>query len=253
MSHPEVINRYRQIQDRIADACRRAKREPSSVRLLVVTKSFSLDAIQPLIEAGHRDFAESYVQEGVPKVLAWRTCQSAPDSLRSHPPLNWHLVGHLQTNKAKAAVAHFDLIQSVDSDRLARRLNAVAAQSDKRQRCLVQVRLASKSSEASGASGPPARAGVLPEQLGALLAVLQGLTHLTVEGLMTIGPARGSGNTARAVFRQLAAFSQDWRRRDPRFLGSELSMGMSDDFELAIEEGATMVRIGTAIMGQRKQ
>lgn len=216
------------VQERIRAACDRAGRAVDSVALLAVAKTHSADAVQALAACGVRLFGENKVQEAKAKIPL---CSSR---------LRWHLIGHLQTNKVRDAVALFEMIQSVDSLRLAREINQRAEQAAKQMPVLLEVNLA----------GEASKFGYAPDQLRAELRELNTLPRLEIHGLMTVPPWSPVPERVRPYFRQLRELRQQCEDQ----LGAplpELSMGMTGDFEVAIEEGATLVRIGTALFGQR--
>ncbi|HPY29915.1 MAG TPA: YggS family pyridoxal phosphate-dependent enzyme [Verrucomicrobiota bacterium] len=216
------------VQERIRTACDRAGRAVDSVALLAVAKTHSADAVQTLAACGVRLFGENKVQEAKAKIPL---CSSR---------LRWHLIGHLQTNKVRDAVALFEMIQSVDSLRLAREINQRAEQAAKQMPILLEVNLA----------GEASKFGYAPDQLRAELRELNALPRLEIHGLMTVPPWSPVPERVRPYFRQLRELRQQCEDQ----LGAplpELSMGMTGDFEVAIEEGATLVRIGTALFGQR--
>jgi pyridoxal phosphate enzyme (YggS family) len=199
------------------------------VRLLAVTKGIPVATIREARALGLREFGESRVQEAEGKLA------EIGEGSR------WHLVGHLQSNKAKRAVQIFDEIHSVDSEPLAEELARRALAAGKSPSCYVEV----------NTSGDVGKFGVEPSAALALLRRLIGLPPLRLAGLMTIGPLAGGAEGARASFRALANLREDAVRAGILDEGAALSMGMSDDFEIAIEEGATIVRIGTALLGGR--
>jgi len=216
------------VQERIRTACDRAGRAVDSVALLAVAKTHSADAVQALAACGVRLFGENKVQEAKAKIPL---CSSR---------LRWHLIGHLQTNKVRDAVALFEMIQSVDSLRLAQEINQRAEQAAKQMPILLEVNLA----------GEASKFGYAPDQLRAELRELNALPRLEIHGLMTVPPWSPVPERVRPYFRQLREFPAQCEDQ----LGAplpELSMGMTGDFEVAIEEGATLVRIGTALFGQR--
>jgi PLP dependent protein len=215
----------------IVDACARAGRQPDDVELVAVSKTVSIDKVRAAIVAGQRTFGENRVQEGAAKVHALRAAPSV-----------WRLIGPLQANKARAAVEAFDSIDAIDSIAIARRVDRLAAE---RQRpeplpILLQVNV----------DRDPAKHGWLPDALVNDLAELLALPHLRVEGLMTIGRPVDHAEDARTTFRSLRTLSERLRR-EHRALGPVLSMGMTDDFEVAVEEGSTRVRVGRALFGER--
>jgi pyridoxal phosphate enzyme (YggS family) len=219
------------VRDRIARAASRAGRDPASIQLVAVSKTFPADAVRILADAGETDFGENKVQEATAKIEA--TTDLA---------LRWHLVGHLQSNKARKAVACFDVIHSIDSEALLRTVDAAAAIGGRRLECFVQVDLA----------GEVTKHGARPEDLDAILAAAQSCQHAQVRGLMLLPPAADNPEASRSYFRALRGVRDELLARgaEPSSL-RELSMGMSHDFDVAVEEGATLVRVGTAIFGAR--
>ena len=223
-------SRLSDVRDRITRAASRVKRDPASVRLIAVSKTFSSEYVRAVAQAGQVDFGENKVQEGLDKIA-----QTAD------LPLRWHLIGHLQSNKAKHAV-RFNTIHSVDGRPLLHKLDAAATTASRTVEILVQVDLAQE----------PTKFGVAPEELRATLDVADSCKTVVLKGLMLLPPALDNPEDARPYFSALRSLRDELVRegRDPSTLG-ELSMGMSHDFEIAIEEGATMVRIGSAIFGER--
>jgi pyridoxal phosphate enzyme (YggS family) len=217
------------VQARIDAACRRVGRDPGSVTLVAVSKTVEPARLRDAVAAGLTRLGENRVQEGAAK---------APDV----PGATWELVGPLQSNKVRRALEVFDRIQTVDSVELARRLDRLVpdVRPDERYPVLVQVNV----------DLDPVKAGFTPAAIDDALAELVALPHLEVQGLMTVGRLTRSAAEARSTFAALRALAEDLRGRWPE-LGSELSMGMSDDFDLAIEEGATIVRVGRALFGER--
>jgi len=216
------------VRSRIAEAARRAGRDPSSVRLMAVTKGFPREIVVEALEAGASLFGENRVQEAETKFtdLAGR-CET-------------HLIGHLQTNKAKAAAALFDCVQSIDSLHTAQALDA---RCDERGRTM-EVLLEMNTSGEASKSGFPGR-----DELAAGLEKVEKLPRLRVRGLMTVGPFTEDEGAIRAAFTRLRSAFEVLAVGRPGF--DTLSMGMSSDFEIAIEEGATLVRVGTALFGPR--
>jgi PLP dependent protein len=219
------------IDARIRAACVRAGRDPAEVGLIGVTKMVPIERIREGIEAGVRILGENYVQEAVRKI------QTLSDL-----PVSWHFIGHLQSNKAKLTVESFDCIHTLDRKSLARELNRLAHKLGKRVPVLIQVNTGHEES----------KSGLAPENLAAFFELASSLNGLEVRGLMALPPYSDDPEEVRPHFRELRAWLM--RLRDltpnPEKL-SELSMGMSHDFEVAIEEGATMIRIGTALFGTR--
>jgi pyridoxal phosphate enzyme (YggS family) len=219
------------IRARIDAAARSSGRDPSSVRLVAVSKTFPLDAVREAYAAGQRDFGENRVQEALQKISA-----------SSDLGIRWHLLGHLQTNKARKAGAVFAMVQSVDSVELLRKLDQAAADAGAAPDLLIQVDLAG---EATKHGAPP---GEVPRLLDAAAAC----RAARVTGLMTLPPVPEAPEDARPWFRRLRDLRDGWLASGvPPAMLRELSMGMSGDFEVAIQEGATIVRVGTAIFGSR--
>ena len=218
----DVATGVERVRERIAGACDRAGRDPASVTLVAVTKGHPVEAVRAGYEAGMRHFGENRIQEALPKIE-----KAAAAGIEA----TWHLVGHLQSNKAKAAASAFDVIHSVDSARLLARLDTPAPVP---RDVLLQVNVAAE----------PQKQGVAPEEVGALVDAAREAASLRLRGLMTIAPIASNPEEVRPVFRALRALAE-------RFELPQLSMGMTDDFEVAIEEGATLVRVGRAIFGER--
>jgi PLP dependent protein len=219
------------VRERIANAARRVGRDPASIRLVAISKTFSIEHIRAAARAGQRDFGENKIQEALPKL------NGTPDL-----GLTWHFVGHLQSNKARKAAQRFDVIHSVDSADLVRRIDEAAHEARRTVKVLVQVDLAGEASK----HGAPADA------VSAILAVAAACSSARVVGLMLLPPAVDEPEAARPYFKALTALRDRLAANgaDRSMLG-ELSMGMSHDFEVAVEEGATMVRVGSAIFGSR--
>ncbi|PFG75108.1 YggS family pyridoxal phosphate-dependent enzyme [Tepidiforma thermophila] len=222
-----IAERVAAVRERIAGACARAGRNPASVRLVAVSKTFGPETVAEALAAGIHEFGENRVQEALAKVPAVAELAAQ----RGLPVPTWHLVGHLQTNKARAAAGAFAILHGIDSTRLLQVLDRAAAAP---VRVLLEVNVA----------GEPSKFGFAPEDVAGAVALAQTLPHIEVAGLMTVAPRADDPEDVRPVFRRLAKLA--------RGLGlPELSMGMTEDFEVAIEEGATMVRIGRAIFGER--
>lgn len=220
------------IRERIRRAALAAGRDPAGVRLVTVSKTFPSDMVREAIGAGADILGESRVQEAQQKIL----------DIGPLPGVSWHLIGHLQSNKARVAAELFDLIHSVDSLHLAQEINAQAAKRAKVQRVLIEVNVA----------GEESKFGIDPRELPELIKALAPLKNIMVEGLMTIPPYSDDPAAGRPYFRRLRDLAAEIDALGlPGIRMSELSMGMSDDFEVAVEEGATLVRVGTAIFGHR--
>jgi pyridoxal phosphate enzyme (YggS family) len=227
-----IFNNINELYKSISHAAMRADRRPDEVKLVAVTKTVGIDAVREAVEGGLRVFGESRVQEAKKKILS--------DEIRSmNEKLEWHMIGNLQKNKARDAVQLFGLIHSVDSVELAEELNRQAGMIGKLQRVLVQVKLSEEET----------KHGVPESGLMRLLLQIRDMANLRLEGLMTIPPFLEDMDEARPYFRRLRELRDTAVKAG--FVLPELSMGMSHDFEAAIGEGATMVRIGTAIFGER--
>jgi hypothetical protein len=219
-----------QIKERMAEAAVRSGRTPESVKLVGVTKTVDVERIKQAVSAGLQILGENYVQEARDKIK------------EVGGEASWHFVGRLQTNKAKYAVKLFDMIQTVDSFKLANELNRRAQPLGRTIPIIIQVNLASEVS----------KGGVEPSECISLIKQISNLANLQIRGLMTMPPFFYQPEKARPYFAQLRELSQKIAEAQlPGVEMSELSMGMSGDFETAIEEGATLVRVGTAIFGER--
>jgi pyridoxal phosphate enzyme (YggS family) len=212
----------------MAAAASRAGRDAGAVRIVAVTKGHPLTTAMEAAAADLLDLGENRVQEALGKMDAW-----------PQPAVRWHLLGHLQRNKVRLAVGRFVLIQSLDSVRLADALEAEAAARGLAQDVLVEVNVA----------GEAEKSGCLLAELPALMEHAAGLTHIRVRGLMTMAPLTDDVDLQRRVFARLFALREELVGQGFRL--PELSMGMTNDFEAAVEEGATMVRLGTALFGER--
>ena len=219
-----IADNIKLVRERIRAAAERVGRDGSTITLIAVSKAIELDRVEAALDGGQIVFGESKVQEAKAKIplVSGRA--------------RWHMIGHLQTNKARDAVALFDLIHSVDSRKLAEEVNKWAEAAGKTQAVLLEVNV----------SGEASKFGLKPEDLESTLREINQLTRLEVRGLMTVAPFAEEAARARPYFRRLRELRDAVGLRD-------LSMGMSHDFEVAVEEGATMVRIGSAIFGERKR
>jgi pyridoxal phosphate enzyme (YggS family) len=229
-----IAQNLAEVRERIAAAARRAARRSEDIALMAVSKTFPAERIREAYDAGLRLFGENRVQEFAGKI----------DALRDLHNAEWHLIGHLQTNKAAKAVELFAAVDSVDSLRLAQKLNASAQQLGRKLKVLIEINV----------GGEAAKSGVGPDsrELEDLLLAAPTLEHLEFRGLMTVPPFTNDPQQARPFFRKLRELrDQIAGRRLPAVDVNVLSMGMSHDFEIAIEEGSTCVRIGTAIFGER--
>jgi PLP dependent protein len=229
-----MVENIARVRERIAAAARRAGRNPDEITLMGVSKIFPAESIVEAYAAGLRIFGENRVQEFASKASA----------LRNLPDAEWHLIGHLQTNKAAKAVELFDAIDSVDSVRTAEKLNTSARGLGKTLSVLIEINV----------GGEPAKSGLAPDsdELEQLLLGAPLWPSLKIRGLMTVPPYTDDPEGSRPHFRQLREIRKRLAARGlPGIDLAVLSMGMSHDFEVAIEEGATCVRVGTAIFGER--
>jgi pyridoxal phosphate enzyme (YggS family) len=226
-----IADNFKTVMDKIASASKCAGRDPSSVKLVVVTKTVHTDSIQEAVHAGAVILGENRVQEAKEKIE------------KLGPVASWHFIGHLQTNKAKYAVKLFELIHSVDSLELAKEIDRQAAKTNKVQDVLIEVSIA----------GEASKAGVAMPEARALVREAAKLKHISIKGLMTMPPFLDEPEQVRPYFKKLRELSESIAKENIQGVSmKELSMGMSNDFEAAIEEGATMVRVGTAIFGERR-
>lgn len=225
-----VAENLKLVMDRIAAAAKRAGRDPSSVRLVVVTKTVGHSSIREAVAAGAAILGENRVQEAKEKIEALGRI------------VNWHLIGHLQTNKAKYAVKLFDLIHSVDNLELAAEIDRQAAKIGKAQDILIEVNIA----------GEASKAGMAVRDAPVLVREAAKLKNISIRGLMTMPPYSENPEDSRPYFSVLRELAETIAKENfPNVSMRELSMGMSGDFEVAVEEGATLVRVGTAIFGER--
>ena len=225
-----IADNYKSVMGRITAAARRVNRDPSSIKLVTVTKTVSIEGIREALAAGAAIFGENRVQEAKEKIEQLGRTAS------------WHLIGHLQTNKAKYAVKLFDLIHSVDNLELAAELDKQAAKMGKIQDVLVEVNIA----------GEAAKAGVAIDDAINLVKQAAKFRNIRIKGLMTMPPFSDNPEDSRPYFKKLKQLSAMITAENiPGVSMTDFSMGMSNDFEIAIEEGATLVRVGTAIFGER--
>lgn len=228
-----VAEALEQVRERIHAAAARAGRSPSAVKLVAVTKTRSIEDILDAVGAGAADLGENYVQELVAK---------REELQRRELPVQWHFIGHLQRNKARFLAPFCHLIHAVDDLELARELDRRAGQQGRRQPMLLEVNIA----------GEESKFGVAPTELGALAEAVAQLAHVELRGLMAMTPLGASDDEASRLFGQVRELSEDLGHSLPPGAMSELSMGMTQDFEAAVEQGATLVRVGTAIFGPRE-
>jgi PLP dependent protein len=227
-----IVQNIQSIRDRIVRAAASCNRSPDSVELLAISKTFPCELISQAVEAGLCQFGENRVQEAEGKIPYFS----------GTPKLQWHLVGHLQTNKARRAVELFDVIHALDSAKLAVRLNQASVELGKVVSVLLQVDL----------GGEETKFGAPLNEVHAILDAVEGCRGICLDGLMTIPPFLEDPEAVRPYFKSLRELKDALEAQRPGCLGKQhLSMGMSHDFEVAIQEGATIVRVGTAIFGTR--
>ncbi len=227
-----ITEHLQSVRTRVSQAARQAQRDPSSVNLLAVSKTQPVSAILEAAEAGQSAFGENYEQEAVRKILAIR--QERPDL-----KLEWHFIGPIQSNKTRAIAEHFDWVHSVDRERIARRLSEQRPDDLPPLNICLQVNI----------SGEDSKSGVRPEELAALVRAVSGMPRLKLRGLMAIPEPQSDPEKQRQPFNAMKTLFEQLKRAGYDL--DTLSMGMSDDMEAAVQEGATTVRIGTAIFGQR--
>jgi len=226
----QIEENLSRLRAKIFKACEKVKRNPQEIKIVAVTKNVAVEKINEAIACGIEIIGENKVQEALAKYE------------QIDKKVLWHLVGHLQTNKVKKALEIFDMIQSVDSLKLASEINKTAEEIGKIYPILLEI----------NTSGEATKYGVKPEQTENLIREMQGLENLKIKGLMTVGPLSDDKQKVRLAFRQLKIIYEKLERVKISNLQLEyLSMGMSSDFEIAIEEGSNMLRIGTAIFGPR--
>lgn len=232
-----IRERYLMTLAAIASAAKKAGREPESVKLVVVTKSQPVEIVRAAIEAGAKILGENYAEEGVMKL----------QSLREFSAVEWHMIGHVQSRKAQLVAANFNLMHSLDSLKLAKRLDRFSGEAGRQLPVLLEFNVGGEESKGGWTAWDETRWSGLLGDVAEMLA----LPHLTVRGLMTMPPLGSTADFSRPFFQRLRRLQEFLSRQFPQADFSELSMGTSSDFEAAVEEGATFVRVGTAIVGAR--
>lgn len=230
MEEAQLAENIENVQRKIARAADQAGRAPEDITLIAVSKTMPLELVQQAYRLGLKDFGENKVQDALPKIATFQ-----PEDL------NWHMIGHLQSNKASKVVGSFACIHSLDSLHLANVLNRHAQEHGKRQAVLLQINV----------SGEESKEGMTLEEAPELARQILTLPYLEIQGLMTIAPRVENPEEVRPVFRRLRLLRDRLRDQLPQASWQHLSMGMTDDYLVAITEGATMVRIGRAIFGER--
>jgi pyridoxal phosphate enzyme (YggS family) len=233
-----IHERYLQTLDRVAVAARSVNRNPDDVKLIVVTKTQPLEVVQAAVEAGVRFMGENYPEEGVMKI----------QFMTGLIGVEWHMIGHVQSRKAKLVAEHFYMVHSLDSLKLAARLDRFAGEFDRTLPVLLEFNVGGEQSKSGWNITDVEKLDALIPDMEALLA----LSHLQVCGLMTMPPLGRDAESARFYFQKLARLRDMLAKRFSQADWSALSMGTSTDYEVAVEEGATMVRVGTAIIGVRQ-
>lgn len=224
----DLKRRWNRTREQIEAACRRSGRDPRDVRVVAVTKYVDSDVVREVLNIGLRDIGENRVQEAVPK---WKALDGRGV---------WHFIGHLQRNKVKDVVTRFTYIHSLDRYSLAEEINRRARQVDRKMRCFIQVNV----------SGEKTKFGLPPSEVAEFAREVAEFSHIQLEGLMTMAPRSDNSEEVRPIFRQLREIRDEIRRLgDPRLRLPHLSMGMSQDFTVAVEEGATWLRLGSVLVG----
>ncbi len=232
-----IRENYQHVLDQITDAAHRANRNTNEIRLVVVTKMQPMEIMQAAVEAGVRIFGENYPEEGVMKI------QSLPEKTG----VEWHMIGHVQSRKARLVADHFALLHSLDSLKLAQRLDRFAAEANRVLPVLLEFNVGGEESKSGWNAVEESQWNIfLPE-----IAKLLDLPHLRVQGLMTMPPLGTDPEESRRFFQRLRLLRDHLAEQFPQADWRELSMGTSADFQVAVEEGATLVRVGTAIVGAR--
>jgi pyridoxal phosphate enzyme (YggS family) len=232
-----IRDRYLRTLDRIAVAARSVNRDPDDVKLVVVTKTQPLEVVQAAVEAGVRILGENYPEEGVMKI----------QSMTGQIGVEWHMIGHVQSRKANLVAEYFNMVHSLDSLKLAARLDRFAGEFGRALPALLEFNVGGEQSK----SGWNVMDDVMLDALMPEMETLLAFSHLQVRGLMTMPPLGEDPESARVYFRKLVRFRDTLAKHFPQADWSALSMGTSTDYEVAVQEGATMVRIGTAIIGAR--
>jgi hypothetical protein len=238
MYNTSVIDNFQRVKDRIGAAANSVNRNQDRVRLVVVTKAHPLEIVQEAIAAGAKHLGENYVEEALPKII----------SVENAGDLKWHMIGHVQSRKARRVCEHFDWVQTVDSQRLATRMDRFAGEIGKRVPILLECNVSGEETKFGWTAWNELEWEELTEEIEPILE----MRNLEVSGLMTMAPFFPDAEEARPYFIRLRNLRDFLSAKFPQSSWDELSMGMSGDFEVAIQEGATIVRIGTAILGERK-
>lgn len=239
-----IADNLQAVQQTIADACRSAGRSGNEITLVAISKQKLLEDIIAAVEAGVQHIGENRLEEGEGKVKA------LVEHLPGHS-VTWHMVGHVQSRKAQGVIEHFDVIHSLDSLKLARRYEQFAEELDKRPRVLLEVNVSGEDAKYGLAGYRWQQSKTTRETLWEFVSTLQTIAQLEIIGLMTMAPFTGVEDVIRSTFRELRQLRNALAEDFPRLNWQHLSMGMTNDYPIAIEEGATIVRIGRAIFGRR--
>lgn len=240
----DIQHNLNSIRERIAEAALTAGRSAQDIRLVAVSKTYPVEAVVAAYEAGQRDFGENRPEEAQPKIKAVQ--QALPDS-----DLAWHMIGHIQSRKARLVVTGFAMVHSVDRLSIAQKLSAIAVQHDTMLPVLLECNVSGEASKSGFAAAGWEQDAVVRQALLHTFAAIAALPGLKVNGLMTMAPFVDDDHVVRGTFASLRNLREHLRESIPEADWQHLSMGMSGDFELAIAEGATFVRVGTAIFGHR--
>jgi len=233
----QIRDNFQAVMEKIEFACRRTGRRPDEVKLVVVTKGQPIERIQALIEAGGRRLGENYAEEALGKIPLFS----------GTPGLEWHMIGHVQSRKARLVCENFAWVHSLDSLKLANRMDGILNEIARKIPVLIECNVSGEANKFGYPAWHRDQWSALAEALKPILALQQ----LEVRGLMTMAPYADNPEDARSYFRRLCALRDELARIYPASRWEELSMGMSLDFEVAVEEGATIIRVGEAILGQR--
>jgi len=241
-----IVKNIERVRARIAEAALRTGRNPTAVQLIAVTKTCPVEAILTVWESGQRDFGENRPEEGAQKVVETAARLAGEDA----KPV-WHMIGHVQRRKANLVVTHFDVVHAIDRLALAQRLSALAVEAGRELPVLLECNVSGEASKYGYFAAGWEHDLALRERLANEVAAVAALPGLRFEGLMTMAPVADDAEAVRPVFASLRALRDALRERFPDVALPHLSMGMTDDFEVAVEEGATLVRIGRGIFARQ--
>ncbi len=233
----QIADSYNQVCERLAKAAQIAGTNSDDIMLVVVTKARSIEIVRAVIAAGARHIGENYPAEGAGKI-----------AMIEKKPIEWHMIGHIQSRKAKLVCQNFDWVHSVDRAKIANRLNQFAGENNRKIPILLQCNISGEISKQGWPAWDESQWSELSQSIGPLL----NLEHIQIQGLMTVPPFSADPEGARIYFRRLRRLQSFLKAQFPLAKWDQLSMGMSNDFEVAVQEGATIVRVGSAIVGERK-